>query len=308
MLTQLKNEVKVEGILSEIDIQPKQFEKNGVNTEALAGTVTIKVNQELYGQEYNMDIPIYVFATKKTNSGNDNPAYKSLENIKNNLISLAACDGNLDKADRIRVTGGNIRENAFYSQQTGQLISQARIHASFFSKIKKEECKPEASFVVNAIVGNIIDEIDKNQEPTGNIKIQGILVQYGGKAEVVEFIVKDEAAITHINSYWKKGDIVKVIGKIIYTSSNVKMEEEVGFGMTIDSFRTETHRELVVIGGSAGALEGEIAYEESDLSAALTKRKADLEKTKNATKTTKAASFNSGISAASSFDGNDLDF
>ena len=51
MLKQAENRVKVEGILSEIDINPTSFKKNGRDVEAIGGSIIVKVIQKISGVE-----------------------------------------------------------------------------------------------------------------------------------------------------------------------------------------------------------------------------------------------------------------
>ena len=74
MLRQAENTVKIEGILSEIDLQPKTFKRDGKDVEAIGGSITVKVTQKINDQEKELMIPVYMFAAKLTNAGKPNPA------------------------------------------------------------------------------------------------------------------------------------------------------------------------------------------------------------------------------------------
>ena len=45
-----------------------------------------------------MEVPISVFATKFKKDGKENPAYKSLKDVMDNFVSIAAA-GDINKAD-----------------------------------------------------------------------------------------------------------------------------------------------------------------------------------------------------------------
>ena len=133
MLKQKENRVKVEGILSEIDIKPTSFMKDGRNVEALGGSIIVKVTQKISGVEKELLIPVHMFAAKLTNKGTPNPAYESISKVANEFKSIAST-GDESLADRVRITSGQIRMNEYYAAD-GHLVSFLRISASFVNKI-----------------------------------------------------------------------------------------------------------------------------------------------------------------------------
>ena len=58
MLKQAENRVKIEGILSEIDLASKPFMKDGREVEAMGGSITVKVVQKISGKEKELMIPV----------------------------------------------------------------------------------------------------------------------------------------------------------------------------------------------------------------------------------------------------------
>ena len=104
MLKQTENSVKIEGILSEIDLDYGSFVKNGATVESIGGTIKVQVTQKINGEDAILEVPVHMFASKLTNKGTPNPAYESIEKIKTSYVSIAA--GGIDAADRVRITGG----------------------------------------------------------------------------------------------------------------------------------------------------------------------------------------------------------
>ena len=137
MLTQKENTVKIEGILSEIDIKTGSFKKDGVDTNSIGGVIKIRVNQEINGEMVELEIPVHMFASQYTRNNTPNPAYESIARVMNEYVSIAASD--IDHADRVRITKGQLQMNEYYGQN-GTLIAFPRVTASFISKIKKDEC------------------------------------------------------------------------------------------------------------------------------------------------------------------------
>lgn len=280
MLRQADNKVRIEGILSEVDIKTGESKKDG--KPYVMGEIKVKVTQDINGKTEHMEIPVNMFATKETKKGGLNPAYENIMKIKEEYTSIASC-GNEDDASRIRIDRAEIGENAFWGNN-GVLVSRPRIRASFSTRIKKDECQEAANFEAVIVIGNIKEEV-RNDEPTGRLIVKGILVQYGERADVVDFIVASNDAINHIQTYWNEGDTVRIAGKVNFSSRVIHEEKEVGFGDPIIEDRTISVKELIITSGSQSALDGDLAYEADDIKEALKRRQATLDEQKeNASK------------------------
>lgn len=273
-----ENQVKIEGILSEVGLETATFNRKGQATECIRGTIKIRVEQDINGTMTTMEVPVSAFASRYTNAGTENPAYNSLKDVMENYKSIAAC-GNIDDADRVRITNGSLQENVFYAKN-GDLVNTSRISASFINKIAKNECKPEATFTATIVVGNKSDELDRDGTPTNRLNVNGVIIQYGERADLIKFIVAKPDAKNHIEQYWNDGDTVRVQGKVNFSSKTEYIEEEVGFGEPIKTAKTTSVHELLIESGSAGCLEGDAAYDIKDIQSALAARKVRIEETK----------------------------
>lgn len=273
-----ENQVKIEGILSEVGLEAATFNRKGQATECIRGTIKIRVEQDINGTMTTMEVPVSAFASRYTNAGAENPAYNSLKDVMENYKSIAAC-GNIDDADRVRITNGSLQENVFYAKN-GDLVNTSRISASFINKIAKNECKPEATFTATIVVGNKSDELDRDGTPTNRLNVNGVIIQYGERADLIKFIVAKPDAKNHIEQYWNDGDTVRVQGKVNFSSKTEYIEEEVGFGEPIKTAKTTSVHELLIESGSAGCLEGDAAYDIKDIQSALAARKVRIEETK----------------------------
>lgn len=275
MLNTIKdgNVVKIEGILSEVDIEYKTYTKAGAETKAIGGIIKVRVNTAVNGVDTELEVPVHMFASQLTRAGTPNPAYESIERVMKEYVSIAASD--IDRADRIRITKGAISMNEYYGQN-GNLISFPRITASFISKIKKEECKPKAEFSATFMVGKSGYELDNDGVETDKYKITGMIPQYGGNIDVVPFYAYNPGVIDAVSNYWNEGDTVRATGKLNFTSETKEVEVKVDFGESSTETRTFTLSELVVTGGSSTPLDGEFAIDYEDVKEALEVRKARL--------------------------------
>ena len=275
MLESKENSVKIEGILSEIDLEAGSYVKDGKTVEKIGGSIKVRVNQMLNGEETELDIPVFMFANKMTNKGTPNPAYASIERVMNEYKSIAAVG--MDAADRVRITGANIRMNEYYGQN-GNLNSYPRINASFVTKITDmSKYAPEATFSAIFAIGNMGYETDKDGvEISNRFKIRGIMPQYGGTVDVIDFFATTPNVIDAVSSYWEQGDTVKVNGKLNFTSRTEETVTQVDFGEPRIEKKTISVSELIITGGSQTPLDGDFAFDSDEIKAALEARQARL--------------------------------
>ena len=290
MLESKENSVKIEGILSEIDLEAGNYIKDGKTVEKIGGSIKVRVNQMLNGAEVELDIPVYMFANKLTNKGTPNPAYASIERVMNEYKSIAAVG--IDAADRVRITGANIRMNEYYGQGD-KLNSYPRINASFVTKVTDmSKYNPEATFSAIFAIGSMGYETDKDGvEVADRYKIRGIMPQYGGSVDVIDFFATSPNVIDAVSSYWEQGDTVKINGKLNFTSKTEEKLVEVDFGEPRVERKTISVSELIITGGSQTPLEGDFAFDMDEIQTALEARQVRLAelKAKAKAKDTKSA-------------------
>lgn len=279
-MRQAENSVRIEGILSEVNLEYGSYQKNDKTEECIRGFIKILVDQTINGIATSHEIPVHLYATKKKKDGADNPAYTSIERIKNEYLSIAAAGGE-EKADRVRITGASIRMNEYFGQDQ-RFVSFPRIIASFVNKIKKEDCQPEASFNIEMVVANKGYKLDNDGVPVEpqTYLIKGIVPQYGGKVDIIEFVCANENVTNVVSQYWNEGDTVKLKGRLNFTSKTEVIVEEVDFGEPTEKRRTINISELVITGGSQAPLEGDFAFNRDEISQALAERKTRLEEQK----------------------------
>lgn len=302
MLRQAENNVRIEGILSEVDLEYGSFQKNNKAVECIRGTINILVHQPINGIPTDNEIPVHMFAAKYKNNGEPNPAYESIERIKNEYKSIAAVNGE-EEADRIRITGGSIRMNEYFNQNQ-QLVSFPRINTSFVTKVRKEDFKPEATFTVEMVVANQGYKVDAegNEVEPKVYEIKGIVPQFGEKVDIIPFVCSNENVINAVSTYWNENDTVKASGRLNFTSKTETFHEEVDFGEPIERQRTISVSEMIITGGSQTPLDGDFAFDVEEIRQALTERKERLEEQKkkdaekkNGSKSAPASSFGGSL-------------
>lgn len=283
MLKQAENSVKIEGILSEIDLKTGSTVKNGKTIEYITGSIKVRVAQVLNGNTVDLDIPVYMFSNKLKKDGGPNPAYESIYRVMTEFTSIAVAG--FEGADRIRITGANIQMNEYYGQG-GTLNSYPRISASFVTKITDlTKFNPEASFSAVFMIAAMGYDTDKDGVNIENrYKIRGILPQYGGRVDVIDFYATNPNVIDAVSSYWNEKDTVKINGKLNFTSRVEEKMVEVDFGEPRMERHTITVSELIITGGTQTPLEGDFAFDEDEIAAALKERQAYLAELKEKAK------------------------
>jgi hypothetical protein len=232
-------------------------------------TVTIRATQTYGGKEETSDVQVGMFATEYTSTGKPNPAWKSIMDLKH--MNTAQNVG-IDAAAHVRMTGASLSENNFVSR-TGQLINGWQIRGSFINEAKLSDV---ASFVTDIFIMNMHDEVDREGDTTGRLVIKGGIVQYGGKLDVVDFIVEAPDTVEYISRNWKVGDTVTVKGRIRVTSQEEEVQSS-GWGEDVPDTTTRFVRELIITTGDDEGKEEEFAYDPAEIKKAANDRKAMIE-------------------------------
>ena len=282
MLRQAENKVRIEGILSEINLKYGSFVKNGATVDNIGGNIKVLVHQTINGEDVSLEIPVYMFATKFTNAGKPNPAYESIEKVMTEYVSIASGAGEAG-ADKIRITNGNIRMNEYYNQQ-GQLVSFPRVNASFVTKATGE-FRPEASWSLEFAVSSMdfVTDADGVEVEPKKLRIKVIVPQYGGKVDTMEFYATNPRVIDAITSYWENQKTYSAKGRVNFTSTTREIIEECDFGEPDVRIQTVSVSELIVTKGTQSAMEDDMEFKPADLAAALKEHKAYLETLKDKT-------------------------
>lgn len=286
------NKVKVEGILAESNLEYKSFQKNGQDTEAIAGNIKVLVEQVINGEEVKLEVPIHSFVTKYTSKGTVNPAFESLEKVMKEYVSIAAC-GDKEVADKVRITNARIKMNEF-KNQNGSLVSQPRITASFISRAVGD-FNPCATFNLDFMVSSMRRETDADgvEVEPAKLLIDAVVSQYTPadaavmNVDLVPLTVVTPNIISAVEEYWEVGQCFKASGRLNFSSKTVTEIEEVDFGEPQTVTRTVNVNELIITGGSQVPLEGEFAFDINDVKAGLAARKERIEN--NQTKVTNKA-------------------
>ena len=232
-------------------------------------TTTVRVTQTYGGKEETSDIQVGMFATEFTSTGKPNPAWKSLNDLK--LMKTAQNVG-INNASHVRLTGTTLQENYFMAR-TGNLIDTWQLRGSFINEAKVSDV---ASFVTDIFIMDMHDELDREGDTTGRLVIKGGIVQYGGKLDVVEFIVEAPDTVEYISRNWEVNGTVNVKGRIRVLSQEEEVQTS-GWGEDVPDTTTRLVRELIITTGDDQCKEEDFAYDPVDIKKAFNERKAAIE-------------------------------
>lgn len=232
---------------------------------------TVRVSQMVNGIEETSEIPVSLFASKYTNAGAPHPGYKNIQDMK---AMQTVQDYGEAEASMVRMTSASVRENNYVSR-SGQLINTWQISTSFINEGGKTEI---ASFNIDVYIMDMHPEYDKEGEETGRLILKGAIVQYGGKLDVIEFIVEGTDQVNYVTRNWEINKTVNVGGRVRYTSKEVnRAASESSWGEEIPEASTQMVRELVITRGSEEPFDEEFEYDPNEIRKAFNARKALLE-------------------------------
>ena len=265
---QAMNKMNLVGKLMNVDFGEGKLSDG---REYKRATVTIRVTQPVDGKEETSEIPVGFFASPYTSTGKPNPAYKSLVDLKE--LKTAQNVG-VDAADQVRITSATLSENNFVSRN-GNLINGFQIRGSFINAAKLSDA---ATFNTEVSIMDIHDEVDREDEPTGRLVVRGGIVQYGGRLDVLDFIVEAPDKVEFVSRNWEVNTTQRIVGRVRVTSHEVESSgESSGWGEDIPDTTTTFVRELIITGGDDSAKDEEFSYDPADIKKAFNVRKAMIE-------------------------------
>ncbi len=296
--TQSTNVVEISGILSQLEVEQK---KTADGRNYASAKATIKVDQEIGGKMVENEIPVKLFSMELKSDGKVSKIYTGILEMRDKFTSLAALpDDEKDKASKVVITSGQLKENIWVDPNSGQVRTGFEIDSNFMNAPRQgAEFEPSARFELSGVIMDTTRETDANQEETGRLKVKVAVVGWTGRdgvtrVDVIDLIAASDSAVNFIESNWEKGDTVNINGAISFNQSTKVWYEEQGFGEPIKRTKTQTRKELIILGGSPSGLEEEYSYDANDIKAGLAARAARVEEQKekgNKPKTQKRASF-----------------
>lgn len=275
------NVVKIEGILSEINLNEGSFKNKKTDQviKSIGGTVKVRVTQPINGVDTELEIPITLFAAELKNDGGINPAYTSIMEVKNSYMPISVAG--IEKADRVRITGASLEMNEYWNKKN-EFVRFPRIKASFINRLNaNDEFNPEATFTSVMCIKSITPEEDKEGEETGRYKIRGVIPTWNGESvDIFDYVVSSPKAIATITSNWEVYDTVRVTGRINFSSVTEKIvHESFGEDAVVD-YKTTSISELIITGGDPNPLDEGFGYDKNEIRSAIRQKEEENKNSK----------------------------
>lgn len=268
---QAQNEVSIVGKLMEATFTSGKTKAGVPYNKA---NLQIRVTQTYGGKTETSEIPVVMFAQQYTKTGAPHPGYQSIQEVRK---LKTAQEYGLDGADTVRISSryGRISENNYVSKNTNKVVYDWQIASSFVGEGKTSDV---ATFCIEIFIMSIDDEFDREGEPTGRLAIKGAVVQYGGKVDVLNFVVENPDAIDFIRTNWQVNDTNCVVGRIRVSAAEEKMSgSHSSWGEDIPEISTRPVKELVITKGDDTGREEEFAYDRAEIKKGFEARKAKIE-------------------------------
>lgn len=264
------NEVTICGQLNELNIN-EYTTKDG--KPFISGTAEVISDQTINGVPTQTRTIVHMSASRYKKDGNPNKVFDIIKEYPNQFTSVAAADSP-EQASWVSFSKAKLSEN-IWIDQSGNERTGFQISGNFMNKKKPEE-KETAHFNVTGYIFKIDDEIGKDGEATGRLKLTVGVVGYGGRISRIEMFAEG-AAKGHIEVNWNPKDTINIVGRVNMIQKTETYTEAVGFGEPIEKTRTIYKKELIVTGGSQYGLDEEEAYDEDSIRQACANRLALIE-------------------------------
>lgn len=301
------NNVTILGAIKSHDL------KKGVGTDSntkekfnyINGKVTIKA-----GETREIDVKVYAkefFVNKETQEKKENKKYQTFLGLIDGTYPTMV-DVSEEEATKVSIWGnGNFTpqfKDNYYKGQDGEMVETLDVDLGMGNFTIKEPHQValedyKAEFSVTVFVNDVIEELDKEEQPTGRAKITAFVPLYNGKVFPITLIAGKvlEADGTEYDfgrdvlDGVQPQDTVQFWGDIAFEKSEIKVKRGGENSRSIggrDTYDTKTIRvkEFRVTAGSL--FDDERAFLLEDVQEAVKQRKIDIENKKNEQKEEKS--------------------
>lgn len=287
-LRQADAKVKVEGVVSELELK-EEFDQN-LGCNQISGYITVKTSDTNF-------VRFNVRMNEKTKAKAPNRAYPGMQTVMKEYKSIAKYGE--AEADKVRVAGDL---NLYHSDQAD--MDAVGYKSNFFNRVMNQY-EPKAEFEVEMFISSIVPEISTDGEETGRALIKGWVPQYDTGIEPLTLVAPTDLA-DQISSLLEPGQTTRFFGDIINSRVVITREIPVAIGKPRVETKTITKNELVITGCEAAYDDTTTnpPYDAEVVKAAVQARKDRIESRKNQPKANTAG--NNRPSAASR--GRSVDF
>lgn len=274
--------VSVEGILSEKKLE---MVTNPDGSSTIRGFLVVKTSDVNF-------VTLNVYVNEKTSKGDPNKAYAGMQTVMNEYKSIAEVGE--AEATKLSCNRGNLQPNSYIDRNNYEEMTNVRYSASFVNRVdeSKRPYTPHASFEVEAFISSIMEEVDKEGEPTGRLRMMTYVPTYKG-VEPMTMIVPSELA-DDVANLFETNQTARFYGEL---KNNVIIHENV-IKLAIGGSKVETREERVneiLLTGATEPYEEEKAYSLETIQKGLVERELRLKKEKEDLQNAKKTSAGAGV-------------
>jgi hypothetical protein len=238
-LRQAFNQVKIEGLLSEKNLEEVNVHRGDGTDDAIRGSLSIETTPNSVHQ-----VRLFTFKHKK--DGGENKVFNSLKTVMDEYKAIADDGIGRENADKVRVTRGQLGINDYVGQD-GALRSFPQISTNFVNRVTESDktpYEPKATFDVEGFVKAIRHET-KDEEETGRIFVTVVIPEFGAKVAPIEFVVNEDLA-GDFEDLYSVGTSGEFQGDVVNYSEAVETLEKGGIGKPKKKITYNVKRELVI--------------------------------------------------------------
>ena len=257
--------VKVCGVLSEKKLELTQ---DASGKKVIRGYVVIKTDDTNF-------VTLNVWANEFTTNGEKNKSFENMETVLNEHRSIAEVGE--EAATRVYCKRGNLEPNTYIGKEDLREHTGVRYRTSFLTKVAQDKYFPKAEFEVEGFVDSIMEEVNREGEPTGRAKFKIYVPTYRG-VEPLEFYAEAENVDEFTNGV-DRGQTAKFYGDIV----NRTIVEKKIIKMTMGKDREEEDTTRIfelIVNGIIGPYDDDRAYEPEVIQKGLVERNLRLQKEK----------------------------
>lgn len=279
---QSRNEVKVTGILEELDVQTRT---DSQNRKYISAKGTVLVDQEINGKVVSSKIPFGSFAYEKTKDGKNSKLYEAMIKWGENFTSLVSCpEDHPEQASRVKLGFATVGENIFKSKSDKLIQNQYKIDTKFLNVAPSND-PDEASIEFTGVIVSDPTRIEGKDD----LLIKIGIITYNNKINIIDFVAKDDIA-NKLEINWQKNDTVHGYALIKDCVKVEQVEDTSGFG-SIPRSSVKVERELIIVGGTLEPMPEDKTYDIDSIKNSMVKRQEYIKSIKE--KENKPASNNS---------------
>lgn len=246
------NRVEIIGTLVENNLELLEFDiyengaPSGKKRAGIAGDISIRTAE-------NEDHKVRLKQYQLTNAGSANKLYAGLSTIMTETVSLADLekDENKDKtATRLKVVG-DLNLNEFADKSTLEIISYPNVRGTFLNRIEvsDKDTVNKAEFDIVGLVKSTTEEMDREDEPTGRVKVSLYLPLYNSVVPM-DFVVEAGKGAEYVLNNFDKNSTVRIYGDIVNFRKVDHISVAMDFGEDKQEEKVTVATSMTIKGGS----------------------------------------------------------